>query len=61
MAVYVTLHNSAGEIARERVCIDNVGVEDGQPDSAELSEAIRDAMSDWTLAVGDTIKIIEDE
>jgi hypothetical protein len=53
MAIYATLHNSAGEIARERVWTDD-------PDSAELSAAIHDAIADWTLDIGDTIKIIED-
>jgi hypothetical protein len=54
MAIYATLHNSGGEIGRERVWVND-------PDSAELSAAIHDAIADWTLAVDDVIKIVEEK
>jgi hypothetical protein len=53
MTVYVVLCNSAGELDRKEVKC-NEG-----DDSAETGSAIYDAMLDWTLAVGDTIKVIE--
>lgn len=53
MKIYATLHNSGGEIGREEV-----KWHEGD-DSAELSEAIQDAISGWMLDIGDTIKIIE--
>jgi hypothetical protein len=52
MAIYATLHNSGGEIGRERVWCDN---------PADLSAAIHDALADWDLDIGDTIKIIEED
>ena len=55
MKLYAVHYNSLG-VELERV---PVRVRDADDDSAELSEAMHDAIYGWTLAVGDTIKIIE--
>jgi len=49
--IYAVLYNSGGELDRVQI---SHNVDD---DSAELSTAIHNAIADWTLAVGDTIKI----
>lgn len=51
MQIRISLHNSGGEL--DWVKIDGTG--DLESDSA----AIQDALKDWTLAPGDTIKIEE--
>jgi hypothetical protein len=54
MKIFVTLSNSGGEIGRERVWATDAN-------SPELSTAIHDALADWTLAIGDIIRVIEEE
>ena len=50
--IYAVLYNSAGgELDRVQVSHNT------DDDSAALSMAIHNAIADWTLAVGDTIKI----
>jgi hypothetical protein len=57
MKIIATLSNSAGELDRRTIENDDLDV----MDSAELSEAIWDAIDDWVLSPGDTIKIIDSE
>jgi hypothetical protein len=50
MTITITLSNSGG-------VLDTRAIETGEDDSAEISSAIWDAIDDWMLAPGDTIKI----
>jgi len=52
MKIYVTLETSGGEL-------DSRALDTGDDDPAEVSEAIKDAITDWVLAPGDIIRITE--
>lgn len=53
MKIIATLSSSAGELDRRTLNLDDLD------DSAEISEQIWDAIDDWILSPGDTIKIYD--
>lgn len=55
MKIIATLSNSAGELDRRTLYVDDLD------DSAEISEAIWDAIDDWMLSPGDTIRITDSD
>lgn len=52
MQVQIILSGSGGELDRQTIDV-------GDNDSAEVSNDIMGAIEAWTLAPGDTIKIVE--
>lgn len=54
MNITVILDGGAGELDRKSFHIGN------NADDEKVSDAIKDAMSMWTLSPGDTIRVLDD-